>query len=149
MDVDPFSSYTKGLSKADYIIDARPQAVAIRAVPDGSPEIYVGGTAGTQRNRSLWVVRRSKDAGASWTTVDQWDSQDMGGGLSDLAVSPDGGAVYAVGRIYESLSRKTGQFVGLVRRGVPTTSGGITLGECGSSNCQHPAPGVHGGDRRW
>jgi hypothetical protein len=39
--VDPFSSYTKGLSKPDYIIDGRPQTVAIRAVPGGSPEIYV------------------------------------------------------------------------------------------------------------
>jgi hypothetical protein len=46
--------------------------------------------------------------------------------VTDLAVSPVDGAVYAVGRIYETLSRKTGQFVGLVRRGVPTTSGGIT-----------------------
>lgn len=124
-DVDPYSFNTAGLAKPDRIHDGRPQAIAIRSARVGFPEIFVGGRAANQRSGLLWVVRRSQDGGTTWTTVDQFPSQDMGAGLLDLAVSPTDGSIYAVGRIYETLSRKTGQYVGLVRRGVTTNTGGI------------------------
>lgn len=124
-DVDPYSFDTTGLAKPDRITDGRPQAIAIRPVTVGLPEIFVGGRAANQRSGLLWVVRRSQDGGTTWTTVDQFSSQDMGAGLLDLAVSPTDGSIYAVGRIYETLSRKTGQYVGLVRRGVTTNTGGM------------------------
>ncbi len=124
MDVDPYSLDSSGLSKPDRIISARAMTVAIRPMAGGIPEIWVAGWATTQRDGYLWVVRRSRDGGTTWTTMDRFATG--GGGVPvDLAVSPTDGSIYAVGRIYETLTRKTGQYVSLVRRGVTTSTGGI------------------------
>jgi hypothetical protein len=123
-DVDPYSFDSAELSKRDKMISARAMTVAIRPVSSGIPDIYVGGWAATEREGYLWVVRRSRDGGTTWTTVDRFATG--GGGVPvDLAVSPTVGSIYVVGRIYEKLTRKTGQYVSLVRRGVTTSTGGI------------------------
>jgi hypothetical protein len=122
-DVDPYSFDTASLAKPDRIHDGRPMAITIRPMTVGLPEIFVGGRAAIQRSGFLWVVRRSRDGGTTWSTIDQFPSADIG--PMDLAISPTDGSIYVVGRIYETLTRKTGQYVSLVRRGVTTSTGGI------------------------
>lgn len=122
--VDPFS-FDKTLSKPDRITDGRPASVAIASRPDGQVEIYVGGRTSNSRIAYGWCVRRSLDGGATWTTADLFETHDMGWGFGELAISPADGSIYAVGRTYIA-SRKSGQYVGLIRKGVRSATGSIT-----------------------
>jgi len=88
---------------------------------DNSGALYVAGTARIKAKNlyiDYWVVRRSVDAGATWTSVDKFS-------INNQAPSPTGIALDSAGRIY--VCGYSGQPTHwLVRKGTPGNKGTIT-----------------------
>jgi hypothetical protein len=99
---------------------------------DAGGNLYAGGTTGTAPRR--WLVRRSQDAGLTWSTVDDFVP---GGSTSfhDLAAD-SAGNVYTVGG---TLGTTTNRW--LVRRGVTRPDGTISWSLVDGFNPGHGANG--------
>ena len=106
-------------------------SIAVRrgAGVGGADEIYVGGFQNHQRNGGSFLVRKSYDGGATWTTVMAYQivaGAYMAVGVQQVAIAPDG-TVYVAGRLPVSKTRTgkttTLNHASLLRK---STDGGLT-----------------------
>ncbi len=56
----------------DYQLSAGQQAIAYFLAVDSSNNLYVAGTASDSSSVPVWIVRKSADHGATWSTVDNY-----------------------------------------------------------------------------
>lgn len=109
----------------DYANADLTQATDIATGPGG--EIYAVGMAELDYSNSLWLVRRSDDDGASWTTVDQYrhpTAEVEGRARADaVAIAPDG-TVYVGGRAEVEREER-----GVIRRSIDGGANWTTVDE--------------------
>ncbi len=114
--VDDYSSAPEvGFGASDIAVDPRSGAVYVI----GGAHEMVGGLPYTP-----WVVRRSRNQGETWTTIDNFALSSAL--VSPLRVAVDGhGVIYVVGieSIIDSTGSETGERRGVLRR---STNGGTT-----------------------
>lgn len=98
--------------------DQEATAVVTRPVSAGPDEVFVGGMT-KNRDGLFWTIRRSRDDGLTWATVDshQFVAKTGWNWARSLTVSPDG-SVYAGGLLtYDKATKAHGGWVRVSRNG--------------------------------
>jgi hypothetical protein len=89
---------------SDYNLVAGKNAVATALTVDGSGNIYAAGYASDAFFACHWIMRKSTDSGATWTTVSDYNLVAGQDAIANALTVDSSGSIYAAGNAYDASS---------------------------------------------